>query len=153
MKKNLNKNYIKKQVELISKVGIEITGLFILGYPAESKNDILQTISFAKSLDLTKAAFSIFRPLPGSEMWTYLINQKKLDISHLNNLSYYRTESNYMRNVSQEDFSKLQKKAFFDFYFRPKIILTLIRETSSPSHLLAVIRRVIYFMKLWFVPV
>lgn len=152
MKKNLTKSYIKKQVDLIRKVGIETTGLFILGYPAETRKDILQTISFAKSLNLTKAAFSVFRPLPGSEMWGYLVNQGKLDNSHLNNMSYYRTESNYMKNVSQEDFSKLQKKAFLDFYFRPKIIFTLIRETSSPNHLLAVARRVLYFFKLWFAP-
>lgn len=152
MKKNLTKNYIKKQVSLIRKVGIEVTGLFILGYPAETKKDILQTISFAKSLSLTKAAFSVFRPLPGSEIWEYLTKKGKLDLSHLSNFSYYRTEGNYMNNVSQNDFRLLQKKAFFDFYLRPKIILTLIKETSSPHHLLALIKRVFFFSKIWLIP-
>lgn len=152
MKKNITKNYIKKQVDLIRKVGLEVTGLFILGYPTETKRDILLTISFAKSLNLTKAGFSIFGPLPGSEMWEYLIKEGRLDLSHLNNLSYYRTDSNYMKGVSQKDFRLLQKKAFFDFYLRPKIILNLIRETSSPNHLLALTRRIVYFLKLWLVP-
>lgn len=152
MKKNLTKKYIRKQVHIIRKTGIEVTGLFILGYPTETKNDILQTISFAKSLDLTKAAFSTFVPLPGSEMWTYLIEKGRLDISHLNNLSYYRTESNYTKSISQRDFRSLQKKAFFDFYSRPKIIFSLIRQISSPSNVLALSHRILYFLKLWFSP-
>jgi radical SAM superfamily enzyme YgiQ (UPF0313 family) len=139
MKKNLNKEYIQKQVDLVRKVGLETTGLFILGYPAETKKDILQTIDFATSLNLTRAAFSVFRPLPGSEMWDYLVKRGRLDLSHLNNLSYYRTEGNYMKNVSQQD-------------FQPKVIFTLIRETSSPSHLLALFKRVIYYLQLWFTP-
>jgi anaerobic magnesium-protoporphyrin IX monomethyl ester cyclase len=152
MKKNLTKDYIKKQVDLIRKVGLEVTGLFILGYPAETKKDILETISFATSLNLTKAAFSIFGPLPGSEMWDYLTKQGRLDLSHLHNLSYYRTDSNYMQGVSQKDFRSLQKKAFFDFYLRPKIIWILIKETSSPQHILALFKRVVFYLQIWFVP-
>jgi len=152
MRKNLTKNFIKKQIDLIRSTGLEVTGLFILGYPAETKKDILETIFFAKSLNITKAAFSIFGPLPGSEMWDYLIKEGRLNLSHLNNLSYYRTDTNYMKSVSQKDFRFLQKKAFFDFYLRPKIIITLIKETSSPNHVLALIKRIIFFFRLWLVP-
>jgi len=152
MRKKLTKEYIKKQVRLISKAGVEVTGLFILGYPAETKNNILETISFAKSLNLTRASFTTFVPLPGSEMWEYLEKKGRLDLSQLNTLSYYRTDINYMKNVSQKDFRMLQKKAFIEFYLRPKIFLTLAREIGSPKHLMAIFKRVLYFINLWLVP-
>lgn len=149
MKKNLTKEYIKKQVSLISKAGVEVTGLFILGYPAETKKNILETISFAKSLSLTRASFTTFVPLPGSEMWGYLEKKGRLNLSQLNTLSYYRTDINYMENVSQKDFKMLQKKAFFEFYLRPKVVLTLVKEIGSPEHFMSIFKRVLYFSKLW----
>ncbi len=152
MKKNLTKDEIKKQVDLIRKVGIEVTGLFIMGYPAETKKDILETIDFAKLLNLSKATFSTFVPLPGSEMWDFLKKEGRLDPSSLNKLSYFRTDSNYMKGVSQEDFRQLQRKAFVDFYFRPKVIWSLVRELSSPKQILILIQRIIYYLKLWFTP-
>lgn len=152
MKKNLTKQTIQKQIDLIRSINIEVTGLFILGYPAETKKDILETISFAKSLNLNKASFNSFIPLPGSEMWQFLKKRGKLKLSYLNKLSYYRTDSNYMKNVSQKDFLMLQKKAFMEFYLRPKIILTLIRETSSPKHLLILIKRIVFYLKQWVIP-
>ncbi len=152
MKKNLTKKEIKKQIRLISEAGIEVTGLFILGYPAETKKTILKTISFAKSLNLTRASFTTFVPLPGSEMWEYLQKERRLNPSDLNTLSYYRTDINYMKNVSQKDFRLLQKKAFIEFYLRPRIILTLIREVSSPKHLFSILKRVVYYLRLWLIP-
>lgn len=152
MKKNLDKKMIKEKVDLIRKEGIEVTGLFILGYPAERKKDILETISFAKSLNLNKASFNTFIPLPGSEIWDFLKRTKNFDRFNLNGYSYYSTDSNYMKNVSQSEFRLLQKKAFIDFYLRPKIILTLIKETSSPKHFLALMKRIFYYIKIWIIP-
>jgi anaerobic magnesium-protoporphyrin IX monomethyl ester cyclase len=152
MKKNLTKETINQQIDIIRKVGLEVTGLFILGYPAETKKDILDTISFAKSLDINKASFNSFVPLPGSEMWEYLRKKKRLKHSYLSKLSYYRTDSNYMKNVSQKDFLQLQRKAFLDFYVRKKIILTLIHETSSPTHLWILLKRIGFYLQSWFLP-
>ena len=152
MKKNLTTSTIRKQVDLIRNTNIEVTGLFILGYPAETRKDILQTIAFAKSLNLSKATFSTFVPLPGSEIWDYLKKERRLDLSDFNKLSYYRTDSNYTKDISQKDFLSLQKKAFSEFYLRPKIALSLIKEISSPNHIIALAKRVFYFTKLWLTP-
>lgn len=152
MKKNLNMKIIEKRVDLIRKVGIEVTGLFILGYPTERKKDILKTISFAKSLNLNKASFNTFIPLPGSEIWNHLKEEMGFDLSNLGKQSYYRTDNNYMKGVSQKDFRFLQRKAFIDFYLRPRVILTLIKEISSPRHFLYLVRRIFYYIKLWIMP-
>lgn len=152
MRKNLTKEYIKKQVRLISKAGVEVTGLFILGYPAETKKTILETISFAKSLNIIRSSFTTFVPLPGSEMWEYLEKEGRLNLSQLDTLSYYRTDINYMKNVSQKDFRMLQKKAFIEFYLRPKIVFALAREIGSPKHFMAIFKRVLYYIKLWLTP-
>lgn len=152
MQKNLKKKVVKKQVNLIRKVGLDVTGLFIIGYPEENKKDIMATISFAKELNLTKATFSTFIPLPGSKMWNILEQKGRLGVSNFDKLSYYSIDNNYMKNVSQKEFRLLQKKAFWDFYFRPRIFWTLIKQISSPAHLFALSRRLSYYFKAWFIP-
>ncbi|MDI6743432.1 MAG: radical SAM protein, partial [Smithella sp.] len=58
MKKNLTTDLIKEKIEFIrQETNIKIIGNFILGYPLEKEEDILETIRFAKALPLYGANF------------------------------------------------------------------------------------------------
>jgi len=49
MKKALNLDRAKRGIELITKYGFRVKGFFILGYPNETREGILETIKWSKS--------------------------------------------------------------------------------------------------------
>jgi len=71
--KRMNKGYtqekIKKTVEMVKNEGLSCTGNFMLAYPGEDEKDILQTIDFAKELNLDISQFSLTIDSPGSQLF------------------------------------------------------------------------------------
>ncbi|MEW6601560.1 MAG: radical SAM protein [Nitrospirota bacterium] len=142
MKRNQNLEKVKEKVELVARVTkIRMTGFFIMGYPAEDRDDILKTIKLAKELPLKRAQFTIWIPVPGSEMTETLKQEGKLKIK--DSSSVVLNQINYVPdNLTEDELQKLLRKAYFEFYFRPKILFGLIAEIQSFEHLLNILRRV-----------
>lgn len=145
MKKNLTVDKIKEKIKLINKVGISVIGFFILGYPTETKDDIISTIEFAKSLPLSRAEFNIFLPLPGSEMYEKLKEECKLNNINWNN--FFVTKVAYSENITKEELKKFQKEAFLKFYLRPKIILGMLKNVKSLKQFKYLISRISDYLR------
>jgi len=87
MKRHQDLERIKEKVKLVARTTkIRMTGFFILGYPAEEREDILKTIKLAKKLPLKRAQFTIWIPVPGSEMTETLKREGKLNIKNLSSV-------------------------------------------------------------------
>ena len=69
MKKGFSVSQIRYAVQAVKDVGMSCTGNFMLGYPGESEEDILNTIDFAKSLNLNLSQFSITMDTPNTELF------------------------------------------------------------------------------------
>jgi len=113
-----------------------------LGIEGETEKDVLNTIKFAKSLPLDMAQFSILTPYPGSPLFYKLANKKEIDTGIRKNHKIvpevWRRYSSYIcfsyiepiwvtKTLSPKKLQYLQKKAFRDFYIRPKYLLELIK--------------------------
>jgi radical SAM superfamily enzyme YgiQ (UPF0313 family) len=142
MKRRQDLEKIKEKVDLVARVTkIRMTGFFILGYPAEEREDILKTIKLAKELPLKRAQFTIWIPVPGSEMTEKLKSEGKLNIKNLSTVVL--NQINYVpENLTEDELQKLLRRAYFEFYFRPKIIIGLLAEIQSLEHLKNILRRV-----------
>ena len=69
MRKPVDLARVPGLVQEIQGRGMLCKGFFILGYPGETKATILQTVDFAKSLQLDWAFFFVASPLPHTDMW------------------------------------------------------------------------------------
>jgi radical SAM superfamily enzyme YgiQ (UPF0313 family) len=58
---------------------VKIAGFFMIGIPGETEKDIDDTFELAKELGLDKYCFSMFIPLPGSELYELLSAEGKID--------------------------------------------------------------------------
>ncbi len=141
MKKKLSLNLIKEKIELCSKIGIRTTGFFIVGYPVETKEDILETIRFAKSTKLDRAEFANFMPLPGTAAYDYLIENNEPINTNWEQYLPNRYVVYSPKGVSAKELRRLQQKAFFKFYFRPHIIIGIIKEIKSWKHCRYILKR------------
>ena len=135
MKKNLNLDKAREIVNLAHKIGIRTQGFFIIGYPTETKEDILKTIKFAKELPLDRASFSLFQPLVGSEIYNCLKKEGKLENIDLNKCEYSKPSivPEGFKNINEV--KKLQKKAILEFYLRPKVLARFITENMNLDQL------------------
>lgn len=68
----------KSAVKLCHDYGFKVSGLFILGSPGETEEDMKKTIEFAKDSNLSTIQAYQATPLPGTEMWQTALKQKTI---------------------------------------------------------------------------
>ena len=141
MKKMISICVIKEKIKLIKeKTNIEIAGLFIIGYPEETINDIKKTIKFAIDLKIDRANFHNFTPLPGSEIYERLKKNGELkdvtyDDLHIHDIIYAP------RSMSKRMLEKLQRRAHLMFYLNPRVAFGLIKYIKSLLQLKLIFQR------------
>lgn len=145
MKKSLTVDVIRKEINFIKSFGFEMAGFFIVGFPGETEDDINKTISFARELPLVRANFFTFLPLPGTEAYTEL--EKSGELSNVDWAKFLFTSAPYVPlGLTRKKLKKLQRKAFLDFFMRPKIILKNLRAIKSFRHFKFLLRRALNWL-------
>ena len=135
MKKYLNLDKAREIVNLAHKIGIRMQGFFILGYPTETREDILKTIKLAKELPFERASFSLFQPLVGSEIYNCLKEEGKLKEMDLSKCEYSKPSIVPEGLKDLNELKSLQRKAILEFYLRPKIFTKFVIENLSIDQL------------------
>jgi len=129
-------------VRLAKKVGMEISIHCIIGLPGETKKTALKTLSFAKSLDADYAQFYCAVPFPGSELYKMAGEKKWLSTSDWSRFNQSQSVLN-TETLKAEEVMQLRKKAYFNYYLRPKQIFGTLRKIRSVSEL----RSLFYLVK------
>ena len=123
MGKNTNLEVLKNKISLAKKQGFYITGFFIIGYPGETRDDILLTIKYAREIGINQAGFSKYLPLPGTKSFDDLVNNGEIkrwqyfEALNIKDIPYSP------QGISKDELRDYIKKAVLSFYFRPSIIL------------------------------
>ena len=117
IKKRLDKELVRKVVRWVKESGIDGVGFFMIGFPTETRKEIMETINFARSLDIDRAYFSKAVPLPGTELYDIWIEKyaknKNIDWKDFDPALF----TGDWTEVSPKELERLQKIAFFKFYF------------------------------------
>jgi radical SAM superfamily enzyme YgiQ (UPF0313 family) len=128
-KKHLTIDIIKEKIALLGKTNIKVTGFFLFGIPGETREEMLQTIKLAKSLKIDRAHFSNFMPLPGSELYAQLKSAGRDDIDYNH---FFVHDVGFVTNgLTRRQIKNMQRRAYLEFYLRPRIITGLIMEITS----------------------
>ncbi|MFA5089628.1 MAG: radical SAM protein [Candidatus Omnitrophota bacterium] len=145
MKKNLTVKKIREAVHFIRAHGLDVAGFFILGFPDESKEEVLDTIGLSLDLDLVRANFFTYLPFPGTESYRRLMDNG--EIGKVNWDRFYFTSAAYApENITNHELKRLQRLAFFKFYMRPVILWRNLREIRSIRHFLFLIKRFFHWI-------
>lgn len=67
LKKEIGVDRIKSAVKTVKRYA-KVAGFFMIGVPGETEEDIEKTFNLARELKLDKTSWSIFTPLPGSNL-------------------------------------------------------------------------------------
>jgi magnesium-protoporphyrin IX monomethyl ester (oxidative) cyclase len=109
---------VKPLVAKAKKVGLKVKGFFIIGYPGETKENILETIEFARKLKFDWSHFFIAFPHYGTE-FRALCESK----GYLRDDDFDKRKSFYLTPIETPEFTpeylkKIQDEANLDLNFR-----------------------------------
>lgn len=140
---------IEEKLKLIKEnSNIELTGFFILGFPHETEEMILETINFAVKLPLDYAAFTLFTPFPGTALFDQMIKENYFSLKSLNWEDLLLDKPTFKhRNISMDRLKKLQRKAYIKFYFRASKIKFFFRIIFQEASFISYLRRFISILK------
>jgi len=125
----------EQSLKWAKKAGIMNWGYFIIGLPGETEETIRQTIDFAKRLPLDIALFHVAAPYPGTPFFFEVVREgwfrkgtrwEMVDMDRGTVLDY--------PNLPAERLLYWQKRAFREWAFRPRPMLTYLKMVlSDPS--------------------
>ncbi|MFH1234819.1 MAG: hypothetical protein V1493_04380 [Candidatus Diapherotrites archaeon] len=135
---------------MAKKFGFETWAFLVIGAPGEDRKKLQETLDFVKELDPDFAKFHILRPFPGSELFRQLKSQGLIFDFNYSNYNVYSPPVHSLPSLSAEEIKQFHKKAFRDFYFRPKKMAQHIARIKTPTQLFLNAKSAIYILKQMF---
>lgn len=123
--KNITIQQIYDTIALTNKVGIPVKGLFMMGYPTETKAEVEETIKLARNLKMDFLAVSLVAPYPGTQLYKYcqdngLFDQADYDITQL------RFKAIKLENMTMDDLIRYSEQIDREFLMRPSYIIQML---------------------------
>ena len=141
MKKNITLELVEEKIAIAKRVGMKVTGFFILGFPGETREDIKRTIQYARKLPIDKVLFSNFWPSPGTEIYETLEQEGKITKEKIG--THYFKATFPPEGMSSGELKRRQLFGFASFYLRPKIVLSVMEEISSFNQFKNLLRKLL----------
>ncbi len=128
--KNANRFTVTKDLQLtkikeLQNKKIQVSAMFIIGFPTDTNVTINKTIQYAKSLNTTYAQFSVWTPYPGTPIFEKFKN--KLITKSYQNFDQYTLVYKHDLFTSKE-IKKYLEKCYTKYYFRLKWLFKYLKE-------------------------
>jgi anaerobic magnesium-protoporphyrin IX monomethyl ester cyclase len=124
----------EQAVEWTAAAGIRTKGLFILGYPGETKETIQITKDFIRKIPMTIMNLTKFTPYPGSPIYRdlYGTNIRDDHWQKMNGMNFLWAPE----GMTVEDLDHHYQDVLLSFYRRPRMIWYYVKLTVRyPAHL------------------
>ena len=129
MNKRITLEQSRYAVKIANEAGLKTIGHFILGLPGETEDTLKSTLEFSREIGLDFAQFYTFTPFPGSELYDEFVDEGWKGPKKWEELEQGNPSVGYM-NLSTEEIRSWRRRAYYEFYFRPTFISTLMRSVS-----------------------
>jgi radical SAM superfamily enzyme YgiQ (UPF0313 family) len=136
---------IHENIAHAADAGIFCHGYFMIGFPTETREEMLQTLNYAIHSRLHTAGLFIANPFEGTEL-ARMAKERGFNVDDLtyNSYGYYETDFN-MSAVPDADLRELVRWAMKRFYLQPRRIVRLLRDHPNkgmlPGQFLHLLRR------------
>ncbi|MFH1894715.1 MAG: radical SAM protein [Patescibacteria group bacterium] len=117
MRKPVRLEKVEAIVEKIKNYGMKTESLFMIGLPCETKENILNTVKFAESLNLDYVTFPIATPFPGTDFYKdclekgYLVKDYKYENLKfgIGNIQTKEWGPEFVEKVRKESWKRINK--------------------------------------------
>ena len=134
IKKNLDLDKARHIIAWTIKQDIVTCGYFMLGFPGETRQEMLQTLRFAKDAGFHIADFFYLIPQPSTEIFGEL-ERKNVKLKKIGINVYHKLSTN-ASSLSDRELKRMQAKSFREFYFRPRQMWRIWRIIPDKTRIL-----------------
>lgn len=118
--KHVRLGVVKQLIEDAHKYDISIHGMFVMGFPGETREEIMQTLDFPFSAGFDSVSFFVVNPLPGSELYDYCVKAGYLNKDFKKTMDFKSANINMPKdspdyNIDPEELLELVDKKTKEF--------------------------------------
>lgn len=125
--KHVDHDTIRQAFKNAKAAGIETIGFFIIGLPGDTRETMQKTIDFAIELDPMIANFSMMTPYPGTIVYEQVKKHGRFLVQDWEDYVFFDQKARYeMGDLTAELMEEMYRKAYRQFYWRPRYILRAI---------------------------
>jgi radical SAM superfamily enzyme YgiQ (UPF0313 family) len=133
MKKGTTVAENKQAAKWCKEIGLPFWGYFVIGFPWETKEDILKTKKLVMETDPDFIEVTIALPFYGTPMYQTCKENDLLEKSVLGS-DFFHSSTKGTMYLSIDEVMKLRKNILLSFYLRPKYILRKMKDcVKQPS--------------------
>lgn len=125
LKKNITETQISDAISRIKRHGIVAMGYAIIGFPHQTKEDILYTKKKIFAFDPHALQLSFAAPLPGTQLYANCVKEDRILSDNWDDYVFLRKSIIRNDTLTTEDLTQLYHQILKQFYFRPRKFLKL----------------------------
>jgi len=126
IKKNLDLDKVFEIIKITDEFKIMTHGFFMIGFPTETRDEMLATINYAVRSKLHSAAMFRVTPFKGTELYQMAIDMGYKVPDDPDSFEIYKTHVN-LSTVPEEEVTRLQNFFYRQFYLNPVRQLRFLR--------------------------
>ena len=121
IKKGTTRQDNLKAAEMIKKAKLPLFGFFMIGFPWETKEDIINNLKFIFKIDPDFIEVHIAMPYYGTELYSQCQQYNTVNSAAWGN-DYFSPNTIGTQTVPMEEIQKIRNEYLLKFYLRPKYI-------------------------------
>lgn len=139
LQKGITLEQARQAFRATKRAGISTLAYFMLGSPTETRQEILQTIAFARELDPDFVHITIVTPFPGTKLYFMGLEQGRFSHDFWREFATNPTPDfqpqYWEEHLTREELQELVTHAYKSFYGRPGYILRRLAQVRSVGEL------------------
>jgi radical SAM superfamily enzyme YgiQ (UPF0313 family) len=129
-KKGVTFEAIEHTVRVAKDHGVATLLFLMLGAPGETRAEMLATIEAATRLPADEASFSLFVPIPGTDLWRRMVDEGYEMSADYTDYDYYARQP-FVGDISRFELRMIQRIAYLRFYGHPQRWRSIGRAASN----------------------
>ena len=145
IKKNIQLDKIKKNIEIAHSLRIHPHGFFMIGFPGETLEEMKMTVEFMLSSKLHSSALFVVMPFEGTELGAITKEMGKVPVSDFS-MSYHTENFVNLTTVPSEEVNRIRRQALLRFYLNPFRVFMFVRNFPNKQELFKLV--MVFFRRL-----
>jgi radical SAM superfamily enzyme YgiQ (UPF0313 family) len=127
IKKNIQLDTIKKNIEIADALRIHTHGFFMIGFPGETREEMMMTVDFMLASKLHTCALFVVMPFEGTELGAISREMGNVTVNDLS-MNYFTKQFVNLTTVPSEEINQIRRRALLKFYLNPFRFFALVRD-------------------------
>jgi radical SAM superfamily enzyme YgiQ (UPF0313 family) len=135
MGKRIGLEQVRETVWVAKRHGLQVHGFFLLGFPTETREEMAQTLAFAKELRLDYAQFSVVTLYPGTEIYDWAMREGVVDgdvwRDFARNPDPDFAPPVWDGEIDGSELYRMMEQAYRSYYLRPRYVWQSLRSLRN----------------------